>query len=223
MRVYRNLTVSLLTTMAITWAIPAEADDDVDDQVQELARFFQGSFFAAGGPPLTMDNCEVTVSGLGSDDDDDDDDEGPVFIHLQQAIAGGPLFRIRLYEVAVIDGEPTFAVRSYVDPDLVTGICDLPASQRVIDFANVIPESCNVPFMLVGNTYEGSNFPEGCPSNAFGAVKVTSDASVSPTNVTSLDRFFAADGTLLFGSPISFDRISPLPPGDDDDDDDEDD
>jgi hypothetical protein len=176
----------------------------LSQQVQQVTDWFTGLFNNDQQvennpmtPPITMSNCSVELLG-GSVT------EGGETVYLEQTTGGFP-FRTRFYTFSPSQSQVNLRVRSFLEPSPLLGLCDRPASERVVNFSNIIDQRCDVKLDWQPGVYVGTNDPEGCVTNSGG--KVISDIAITANTINSLDQIFASDGTLLFATPIEFRRV----------------
>ncbi|MDY7013556.1 MAG: chromophore lyase CpcT/CpeT [Cyanobacteriota bacterium] len=181
----------------------------IPTQVKQSARWFTGLFnndaqVASNPtvPPISMTNCTVDVSGFN-----------PVgetrTVYLEQFV-GATLLRSAFYAFSEGNSGVELGVRRFVEPNSLLGLCDRPSSQRTLDIAQIQPASCDIFLAWQPNVYTGTNDPIGCPTS-FPGGRVISDVEIRRDSVSSLDRIFNADGELLFGTRIEFQRLNSVP------------
>ncbi|MBE9019916.1 hypothetical protein IQ272_28075 [Chroococcidiopsidales cyanobacterium LEGE 13417] len=78
----------------------------------------------------------------------------------------------------------TLEIRSFVDPEALSGICDRSQRERVVDNSNVIPTSC-VNLKWESLRYVGSNVPNGCVTSSNN--RVVSSVTISCREIDSLN------------------------------------
>ena len=211
----------LVLTINLIFVNQVKAQPTLFEQVNQVADFFTGLFDnrnqVLANPDvdilyLTMANCSVNLTGSGNI-------SATRPIYLEQRIGGfeqtNPLLRSRFYGFNRGNDVVDLSIYRFVEEDLVLGLCNQPESEREIAIDNIINNSCDLSLIWQSESfYRADNTPVGCPTANGG--KVISEVEISPDLVFSLDRFFAADGSFLFGTPIKFERITAesVPEGD---------
>ncbi|HEY9603730.1 MAG TPA: CpcT/CpeT family chromophore lyase [Allocoleopsis sp.] len=203
-----TLTVLLSTltfareSRAVTIAPPLES------QVQQVADWFTGSFDnvqqVASNPSvplITLSSCEVQLTGTNPTNETQN-------VYLEQTSSA--FNRVRFYSFSEGTSAVTLSVYSFVNNAPLSGLCNHPESERVVDISNILTAtSCNLELLWEPNRYIGNNAPTGCPTSSGG--KVISNVEVFGDRIDSLDRIFAANGTLIAGTPIEFRRTTSVP------------
>ncbi|MDB9372341.1 chromophore lyase CpcT/CpeT [Nodularia sphaerocarpa] len=176
-------------------------------QVKEVAQWFTGLFDNAQQvennptvPLLTMSNCSVQVG------------DGNLFpnsqnVYLQQQ--SDVFERIRFYSFSEGDSVVNLSIRSFVNSDMLSGLCNQPEQQRIINISNIDSISCDLSLTWEQNRYIGTNAPNGCPTITGG--KVVSNVTFFNNGVNSLDQIFTANGNLIVNTPIEFRRTASIP------------
>lgn len=190
-------------SQAATLAVP------LPTQVQEVAQWFTGSFSnaqqVAGNPSvplITMSNCPVQLSG-----NNPADETQSIYIYLQQQ---STVFnRFAFYSFSQADTAVELSVRSFVAPSVLSGICNQPESERIIDVNNLAATSCNLNLISEPLRYTGTNAPVGCPTSSGG--RVVSTVAIQPNEIDALDQIFSANGNLLVATPIEYRRTTSVP------------
>ncbi|NEO52495.1 MAG: PEP-CTERM sorting domain-containing protein [Okeania sp. SIO3B5] len=179
-------------------------------QVEQVSQWFTGLFDNTKQvtdnpmiPSVTMSNCPVKLIGS-------DLMENTETVYLEQTTGGFP-FRVRLYSFfSNDDSQITISISRFLNETSLFGLCDRPESEQFINATNLDNFNCEINLSFVSNTYVGTNEPEGC-STTFSGGKVISDIVIKPNSIDSLDRVFDSNGNLLFGTPITFNRIEAVP------------
>ncbi len=177
----------------------------LDKQVQEVAQWFTGSFNNTqqviqqpSVPFISMSNCEVQLLGDNNDTQN---------IYLEQKSTA--FERIRFYSFSKADSGVKLSIRSFINPNILSGICNNPEPARVLNINNLVSTSCDLLLMWEPNRYVANNAPGGCSTASGG--KVVSNVTVKSGSIDSLDQIFAANGNLLVSTPIQFNRIRSIP------------
>ena len=181
----------------------------LSDQLQEVIQWFTGKFNNAkqvasspspSVPFISMTNCQVELEG-GSGTN------GTKSVYLEQS---SPVFnRVRFYSFGLGNGTIDLGIRSFINSNSLIGLCDRPASQRIISQNNLAAAVCSLNLSYKQNSYFGNNEPNGCPTSTGG--KVVSNVSIQANSIDSLDQIFSSSGVLLANTPITFQRIATVP------------
>ncbi|MEB3178638.1 MAG: chromophore lyase CpcT/CpeT [Nostocaceae cyanobacterium] len=189
-------------TRAATLAPPP-----IQTQVQEVARWFTGLFnngqqvaSTPTVPLISMTNCNVQLAG-GTPS------TGVQNIYLEQQSTA--FERLRFYSFSPNNSTVQVSIRSFVNSDILRGLCNLQESQRVVNISNIATVSCDIQLIWEPNRYIGNNAPNGCATRGGG--KVVSNVSILENSVFSLDTIFDAQGNVLVSTPIEFRRASSIP------------
>ncbi|MEC4811746.1 MAG: chromophore lyase CpcT/CpeT [Scytonema sp. PMC 1069.18] len=208
----KKLKVYTLTVIISALTFPqasraANIAPPIETQVEEVAQWFTGLFNnvpqVASNPSvplISMSNCKVKLQGVNSGEDTEN-------IYLEQKSSA--FERQRFYSFSSQNSELSLSVRSFLNAEGVSGLCDRPESERVVNISNIATASCDLLLMWEPNRYVGTNTPSGCSTSTGG--KVVSDLSVFENRIESLDRIFDASGNILVATPIEFRRINPIP------------
>lgn len=195
------LTVVALPSRAVAAAPPISA------QVQQVAQWFTGLFDNTKQvernprtPVITMSNCSVDLT------------DNTLFansqnIYLEQN--SNAFERIRFYSFSEGTSGVNLSIRSFINNDLLRGLCNFPQQQRIIDTSNIATVSCDLSLIWDNNRYIGNNSPNGC-ATIFGG-KVVSNVAFFANGVDSLDQIFSANGNLLVSTPIELRRTTSIP------------
>jgi CpeT/CpcT family (DUF1001)/PEP-CTERM motif len=202
-----------LTVLLATLTFPQQsraatlAPPPIQTQVQEVARWFTGFFNNAeqvesnpAVPFISMTNCNVQLAGVSPA-------TGVENIYLEQQSTA--FERLRFYSFSPNNSTVGLSIRSFVNSNILRGLCNLPQPQRVININNIATISCDIQLMREPLRYVGSNAPNGCPTFAGG--KVVSNVSISENSVSSLDTIFNPRGDIVVSTPIELRRISSVP------------
>jgi hypothetical protein len=205
-----KLKVYSLTVLVSAFVFPSRAvafSPPLATQVQQVAQWFTGLFNNAQQlannptvPFITMSNCSVQL------------DDGNLFNNSQNLFLeqqSDAFNRIRFYSFSEGDAVVNLSVRSFFNSDNLGGLCNQPEQQRIINVSNINSISCDLSLIWEGNTYVGSNAPDGCPTSTGG--KVVSNITFFENGVDSLDQIFTANGFLIVNTPIEFRRVTSVP------------
>ncbi|HEY9729432.1 MAG TPA: chromophore lyase CpcT/CpeT [Chroococcales cyanobacterium] len=203
-----TLTVLLSTLTVVQQSRAATIAPPLESQVEQVADWFTGSFDNAqqiasnpSVPLITMNNCEVQLAGANPTNETQN-------VYLEQSSTA--FNRVRFYSFSEGTSAVTLSIYSFVNNNVLSGLCNRPESERVVNISNILTAtSCNVELFWEPTRYIGNNAPTGCPTSSGG--KVVSNVEVFGDRIDSLDRIFSANGTLIAGTPIEFRRITSVP------------
>lgn len=176
-------------------------------QVKQVAQWFTGFFDNAQQvannpviPSITMSNCSVKLSDNSLLPHTEN-------LYLEQQ---SPIFeRIRFYSFSQRNYTINLSIRSFIDNEILTGLCNQPEQDRIININNISTTSCDISIQWEMNRYTGTNAPNGCPTS-FGG-KVVSNVTFLNNGVNSLDQIFSPNGNLIVSTPIEFRRTTSIP------------
>jgi CpeT/CpcT family (DUF1001) len=207
-----KLTVCTLTLVLSTLTFAPESRaatiaPPLEEQVKQAAEWFTGSFDNAqqiasnpSVPFINLSSCKVQLNGSNPVEETQN-------IYLEQKSSA--FNRVRFYSFSKGNSAVTLSVRSFVNQNLLSGICNNPESERIVNVSNIVPISCNLEIIWQSNRYTGTNAPNGCPTSSGG--KVVSELAFWDSGIDSLDRIFDARGNLIVNTPIQFRRIKSIP------------
>ncbi|NES81387.1 MAG: hypothetical protein F6K10_08215 [Moorea sp. SIO2B7] len=180
----------------------------VEKQIKELTKWFSGKFSNSPQveqepdvPLINMSNCPVQITGGNFE-------PNVKSIFLEQKFLTIPQSpRLRYYAFSPGIEGIKLSIQSFDDPTNLSGLCNLPFSQRAINFSNIKTESCELELfrLLEPVRYFGTNSPQGCPAASNPFLTVISDISITNNQIDSLDRGFIGN-IQVFGTPITFTR-----------------
>ncbi|MBW4506377.1 MAG: chromophore lyase CpcT/CpeT [Scytonematopsis contorta HA4267-MV1] len=207
MRKFKTYTLTVLFSIVTFPQVSRAAiiAPSLEEQVQQVTQWFTGSFNntqqVTQEPSVTfisMSNCQVQLLGNNNDTE---------HVYLEQKSTA--FERIRLYSFSQDNSAVKLSIRSFINPNILSGICNNPESARVVNINNLVSTSCDLLLTWEPNRYVANNAPSGCVTASGG--KVVSDVIVTSSSINSLDQIFAAKGNLLVSTPIQFDRVSSIP------------
>ncbi|BAY83821.1 hypothetical protein NIES267_33150 [Calothrix parasitica NIES-267] len=176
----------------------------IETQVNEVTRWFTGNFDnslqVANNPmvPLIdLSTCRVELI-------DGNQAANTENLYLQQQ--SDVFQRNSFYSFSEGNNIVNLDVRSVINPDVLNGICNRPKSERIVNFSNLIPVSCDLEIVYEPNFYTGNNAPDGCPTSSGG--KVVSRVAIRESSIDALDQIFDARGNLIVNTPIEYRRIA---------------
>lgn len=198
----------LLSTLTFTQeSSAATIAPPLSAQVEQVAQWFTGSFDNAeqvasspSVPFITMSNCEVQLVGANPVDETQN-------IYLEQRSTA--FERVSFYSFSQENSAVMLSVRSFVNQDLLSGICNRPEPERFVNTSNIVATSCDLEFIWQASRYIANNAPDGCPTRSGG--RVVSNVVIGDSRINALDQIFDARGNLIVGTPIEFRRINSIP------------
>jgi CpeT/CpcT family (DUF1001) len=202
-----NFKTLTLTVLFSVLAFAPKSRAATLEQVKQAAQWFTGSFNNAEQvannplvPVISMSNCAVQLDNANPLDETQN-------IYLEQKSSA--FGRVRFYSFGKSDSAVNLSIRSFANNDVLNGICARTEGDRIVNFSNLIPASCNLQLVSGFNRYTGTNAPGGCPTSTGG--KVVSQVAITENTIDSLDQIFDNKGILLVNTPIEFQRIRLIP------------
>jgi hypothetical protein len=179
----------------------------IETQVNEVTRWFTGNFDNSAQvannprvPLIDLSTCSVELAGGNQAANTQN-------IYLQQQ--SNVFKRNSFYSFSEGNDIVNLGVRSVINPEVLSGICNRPKSERIINFSNLVPVSCDLEINYEPNFYTGNNAPDGCVTNSGG--KVVSNVTIRENSIDALDQIFDAQGNLIVNTPIEYRRIASVP------------
>ncbi len=168
---------------------------DVNGVVSHLVGVMDTTAQAATNPKapsVRMTTCKINIEG-GNDS---------VYLYQEQALISklNQPYRQRILEIK--PSRDTVESRSY---KLVNGsnwinLCNKPDSQRVLRPADIGEAVCSVFLRPIENGYRGETPPQGCRTNARGAVKITNTIILHSEGMDTYDRGYDSKGNQVWGA-----------------------
>ena len=203
-----TLTILLSTFAFVPKTRAATIVPPISQQVNQVGSWFTGFFdnrqqvaSNSSVPLITMYNCEVQLQGINSVDSSQT-------IYLEQTTGGFP-FRTAFYSFSEGSSGVELSVSRFIDPNPLIGLCDRPASERVVDLDNISPQSCDFQLAWQPELYTANNAPNGCLTAS--GLKVVSDVTIGKRAIDSLDLGFDLNDKLVFGTKIEFLAVTSIP------------
>jgi len=179
----------------------------IEIQVSEVTRWFTGNFDnslqVANNPDvplIDLSTCGVQLAGGNQATNIQN-------IYLQQQ--SNAFERNSFYSFSEGNDIVNLGVRSVINPKVLSGICNRPESERIVNFNNLVPVSCDLEITYEPNFYAGNNAPDGCPTSSGG--KVVSNVTIRQNSIDALDQIFDAQDNLLVNTPIKYRRTASIP------------
>ncbi|MDF5708343.1 MAG: chromophore lyase CpcT/CpeT [Nostoc sp. S4] len=204
-KVYTLTALFSALTFAQATRATAASPPPLELQVKQVAQWFTGLFDNSqqvatnpSVPLITLSSCSVELTNA-------EPVTGTENIYLEQK----SINRFRLYSFSQENSAVNLSIRAFNANYSPVGLCNRPESEHTLDSSNVLKTSCNLEIFWNAGDYIGNNSPNGCPTSSGG--KVISSVVVSENDIYSLDKIFAANGNLLFATPIEFRRVDSIP------------
>ncbi|MEH2159631.1 MAG: chromophore lyase CpcT/CpeT [Nostoc sp.] len=204
-KVYILTAIFSAFTFAQATCATAVTKPPLDIQVKQVTQWFTGLFDNSQQvatnpsiPLITLSSCSVELTNANPA-------SGTENIYLEQK----SINRFRLYSFNQENSAVNLSIRAFDTNYSVTGLCNRPDSEHIIDSSKVLGTSCNLELLWEPIDYIGNNSPNGCPTSSGG--KVISSVTVSKDGIDSLDKIFGANGNLLVATPIEFRRLDSIP------------
>jgi len=182
-------------------------NQSIETQVDEVSRWFTGNFDNSAQvannsavPLVNLSTCDVQLAGGNQAANTQN-------IYLQQQ--SNAFKRNSFYSFSEGNNVVNLGVRSVINPDILSGICDRSESERIVSVQNLVPVSCDLEINYQPNIYSGNNAPDGCSTSSGG--KVVSNVTIRENSIDALDQIFDANGNLLVNTPIKYRRIAIIP------------
>lgn len=179
----------------------------IEMQVNQVARWFTGNFDNSlqvannpAVPLIDLSTCGVQLAGVNQTASTQN-------IYLQQQ--SNAFERNSFYSFSEANDTVNLGVRSVINPDILSGICTRPKSERIVNFNNLVSASCDLEIIFESNLYTGNNAPNGCATSSGG--KVVSNVMIRENSIDALDKIFDAQGNLLVNTPIKYRRVASIP------------
>jgi len=202
-----TLTVLLSTLTFAQESRAATIAPPLSAQVKQVTQWFTGFFDNAeqvasnsSVPFISMSNCGVQLVGANPVDETQN-------VYLEQKSVA--FERISFYSFSPGNSAVNLSVRSFVNRDILRGLCNKPEQQRIVNISNIVAASCDLLLIWEPSRYTGTNAPNGCPTSSGG--KVVSKVAISDSSIDALDQIFTAQGNLIVNTPIEFHRIKSIP------------
>ncbi|RMF22631.1 MAG: chorismate mutase [Cyanobacteria bacterium J083] len=147
---------------------------------------------------VQMTTCRVNVK------DKDKQNSLTQYLYQEQAIVGKLNQPYRQRFLAITPGKNPSEIISFSykpnNPAQWINFCQVPLPQRNLT-TDLLGESvCRVILKPLINVYIGVTPPEGCPTTARGAVKITNRILLHAQGMDTWDRGFDKEGKLVFGA-----------------------
>lgn len=199
-----TLTVLVSTLTFAPESRAATIAPPLEEQVNQVAQWFTGFFNnaqqVAGNPSIpfiSMSNCGVQLAGANPVG-------GTQNVYLEQKSSA--FERQSFYSFSPGNSAVNLSVRSFVNRDILSGLCNKPEPQRIVNINNIVATSCDLLLIWEPKRYTATNAPNGCPTSSGG--KVVSQVAISNSGIDALDLIFNAQGNLLIGTKIEYRPIN---------------
>lgn len=185
----------------------ASISPPIETQVNEVTRWFTGNFDNSSQvannprvPLIDLSTCSVELAGGNQAANTQN-------LYLQQQ--SDVFERNSFYSFSEGNNIVNLGVRSVINPEVLSGICNRPKSERIVNFSNLVPVSCDLEIAYEPDFYTGNNAPDGCPTSSGG--KVVSKVTIRENSIDALDQIFNSQGDLIVNTPIEYRRITSIP------------
>lgn len=202
-----TLTVLLSTLTFAPESRAATIAPPLGEQVKQVQAWFSGSFDnsqqVASNPRvpfISMSNCAVELVGANPEGE-----TANVYVQQESTVFN----RLRLYSISSDSSAVKLSIYSFLNPNLLQGLCDRPEQERSTNVSNLAATICDLSLVWEPTRYYGNNAPNGCRTSTGG--KVVSEVAIWESAINSLDRIFDANGNLLVATPIEFRRTNSVP------------
>ena len=194
-----NLAWQLGLISVLSLASPVSATPE-ENHVQAVANHLTGKMdtsapTAAGGRVgVRMTTCQVSLR----------DRPDSIYLYQEQSLKkslDNP-YRQRFLQIKAGEAKDTVISQSYkpLNPQNWIGLCDRPEQQRVVNAREIGASVCHVLLKPKVSIYVGKTPPEGCPTKARGAVKITNLIILHDRGMDTWDRGFDAAGNQVWGA-----------------------
>ena len=170
------------------------------NHVQAVVNHLEGkmdtsALTAAGGRVgVRMTTCRVSLS----------DRPDAVYLYQEQSLKKSldSPYRQRFLQIKSGEEKDTVISQSYkpINPQKWIGLCDRPEQKRLVDSRDISQPVCHVLLKPQVSIYVGTTPPEGCPTKARGAVKITNMIILHDRGMDTWDRGFDAAGNQVWGA-----------------------
>lgn len=178
----------------------------LQQQVREVASFLEGMMDTSAqaasnpkAPSVRMTTCEITVTGSSSSETSQS-----IFLYQEQALTKDLTKPYRQRFLQLSPSVLSQSVRSQsfkpTNPQQWSGFCNKPASDRVVQLADLGSPVCNVYLRRSNLGYVGNTPTDGCPANVRGAVRITNHIVLTAAGMDTWDRGFDAIGKQVWGA-----------------------
>ncbi|MDY6899877.1 MAG: CpcT/CpeT family chromophore lyase [Cyanobacteriota bacterium] len=175
--------------------------------MNEVTRWFTGNFDNSSQvannprvPLIDLSTCSVELAGGNQAANTQN-------LYLKQQ--SDVFERNSFYSFSEGNNIVNLGVRSVINPEVLSGICNRPKSERIVNFSNLVPVSCDLEIAYEPDFYTGNNAPDGCPTSSGG--KVVSKVTIRENSIDALDQIFNFQGDLIVNTPIEYRRITSVP------------
>lgn len=215
---FSTIALSILTLCGALSANSACADE-TNASVNHFADLLNGVFDSSSQAiddssylDVTVRHCAVAVTDLPADK------RSGRFLALRQSVSteANP-YRVRILRIFAGSTADSVRVSSYAtttDVNLAE-LCFKPEAERTVSFKQLSEEKCTTESQYRDGQFVGGTTGDGCPSSRAGAVRMTSELTLSGQGMTTWDRGWNAAGQVVWGpetGPYRFERVSKQDP-----------
>ncbi len=180
------------------------ATSEIQQQAKKVATLLEGVMDTTAqarvnpkAPSVQMTTCRVQVI-------DTNNHTSAIFLYQEQALTSklSQPYRQRFLEISLHPETQTVRSRSFrlTQPERWAGFCNQPDAQRTLQSRDLGNPVCSVFLKQTPTGFLGETPPEGCPTNARGAVRITNTIELNTAGMNTWDRGFDADGNQVWGA-----------------------
>ncbi|MDY6939662.1 MAG: CpcT/CpeT family chromophore lyase [Cyanobacteriota bacterium] len=208
---HSRLAVACLSFVLITPATFAQTRS-IEEQVSEVVSYLVGTMDSSAqaiahrdAPDVRITTCPIAVPTISA-----------AFLYQEQALSMNldDPYRQRFLQIAPNNSEDAVESKAFklANPEAWIGLCDRPASDRVVTIDELGETVCSLFLQPERNGYRGTTPEEGCPTNFRGAVRITNTVFLDATTMETWDRGFDATGNQVWGADDRSYRYSDIDP-----------
>jgi hypothetical protein len=180
--------------------------------LQILSEWMTGSFSSRAQADADPDYYEITLKMVHIWRDRTDG----IWLYVEQAMAGKPPYRQRIYHVTQIsEGVCQSAVFSFDDPLKYAGDWEKSNPLSELTPENLTAKSgCEIILKRNGDRFVGNTLGKECASDLRGAAYASSEVEITKARLVSWDRGFDTKGKQVWGAEKGgyvFDKLKDFP------------
>ncbi|MBR8830425.1 MAG: Chromophore lyase CpcT/CpeT [Chroococcopsis gigantea SAG 12.99] len=185
------LLLGLIAQVAQANSIPNE----VNGVVSHLVGVMDTTAQAASNPKapsVRMTTCKIDLRG-GDDS---------VYLYQEQALITklSQPYRQRILEIQPHGDAVRSKSYKLINGNNWINLCNKLDSERVLQRTDLGESVCSVFLRPIKDGYRGETPPQGCPTNARGAVKITNTVILHSEGMDTYDRGYDSDGRQVWGA-----------------------
>lgn len=189
------------SSLANAQSIPSS---EMQQQAKEVVTLLEGVMDTTAqakvnpkAPSVQMTTCRVQVI-------DTNNTSSAIFLYQEQALTSklSQPYRQRFLEISPHSETQTVRSLSFrpTQPERWAGFCNQPDAQRTLQSRDLGNPVCSVFLKQTQRGFMGETPPEGCPTNARGAVRITNTIELNTSGMNTWDRGFDANGKQVWGA-----------------------